>query len=171
MLGTVEVSGRPVLLRLAGEVAESVVDGPGLRYVLFAQGCPHRCPGCHNPNTHPLRGGTELPVDELHLRITANPLLAGVTFSGGEPFVQAEAFARLGERLAGCGLSIWCYTGYTYEALAASKRAAVHDLLAAADVLVDGRYLQERATPEVPFVGSSNQRVLTLAGGCPVTAA
>ena len=86
-------------LRIAGIVRESIVDGEGLRFVIFGQGCPHRCPGCHNPQTHDFSGGTVVPFSRLLSEIRKNPLLKGVTFSGGEPFCQAEAFARLARQI------------------------------------------------------------------------
>lgn len=107
------------MLRVSGIVEESIVDGPGYRFTVFTQGCLHGCPGCHNPQTHPLDGGTEVSADALFDQgLQRNPLLRGVTFSGGEPFLQAAALAPLAARIhAQTRLDVVTYTGYTYEAL------------------------------------------------------
>ncbi len=149
------------LLRVAGRVRESIVDGPGLRYVIFAQGCPHRCVGCHNPHTWDLDGGTLMDIEDLQTEIIKNPLLRGVTFSGGEPFCQAEVLAALARAVRAQGLDIWIYSGYTWEDLTTRGDPAWDALLHAADVLVDGPYLPERQTT-APFRGSDNQRVIDL---------
>ena len=104
-------------LRLAGTENDSIVDGPGIRFTIFVQGCPHHCPGCHNPQTHDFSGGTLTDTGELLKKIEENPLLDGVTFSGGEPFCQAPALAELGGQLRQRGLNIITYTGFTYEKL------------------------------------------------------
>lgn len=145
-------------LRIAGSARESIVDGEGLRYALFTQGCPHRCPGCHNPQTHPFAGGQELPVQQLWQDIRKNPLLDGITLSGGEPFCQALAAAELAALAQGAGLNVWVYTGYTLEELLQSAPARA--LLRCTDVLVDGRFDQGLRTLELPFRGSRNQRLL-----------
>jgi len=149
-------------LSIAGIEAESVVDGPGYRTVIFAQGCPHRCPGCHNPHTHPFEGGQEISVDEILSNIQKNPLLSGVTFSGGEPFSQADAFAALAEKVKETGLSVMVYTGYTFEELAAGfdQNPGWRALLAAADILVDGRFILSEKSLLLKFRGSANQRIL-----------
>ena len=90
-----ECNNKAPLLRLSGVISESIVDGPGFRYVVFTQGCPHGCPGCHNPQTHDFNGGTLIDPLTLLPEIDENPLLAGVTFSGGEPFCQPEALLPL----------------------------------------------------------------------------
>ena len=102
-------------LRIAGIVKESIVDGPGIRLVIFAQGCKHNCPGCHNPETHSFEGGNLISVEEILEKVKKNPLLDGVTFSGGDPFEQGEAFSILGEKVKTLGLNVMTYTGYTYE--------------------------------------------------------
>ena len=124
------------MLRVSGIVEESIVDGPGYRFTVFTQGCLHGCPGCHNPQTHPLDGGTEVSADALFDRIARNPLLRGVTFSGGEPFLQAAALAPLAARIhAQTRLDVVTYTGYTYEALrdGATAENAWADLLEQTD--------------------------------------
>ena len=103
-------------VNVAGIMPESIVDGPGFRYAVFVQGCPHGCPGCHNPETHPFEGGTPMVVEELFRQFERNPLLKGVTLSGGEPFCQAEALAKLAEMVHGAGKDVVTYTGYTFEA-------------------------------------------------------
>jgi anaerobic ribonucleoside-triphosphate reductase activating protein len=149
-------------IRIAGIEPESIVDGPGLRYVIFSQGCTHNCPGCHNPETHSFNGGTVDETSRIVDEILENPLLSGVTFSGGDPFSQPEPFIDIAERLKGKGLGIWCYTGYTIEELLEKGTEAQKKLLSHIDTLVDGRFILSRRTLSIPFVGSSNQRVLNL---------
>lgn len=150
------------LLRLAGIAEDSIVDGPGLRLTLFTQGCPHHCPGCHNPETHAPEGGSLYAPDAILARYAENPLLAGVTFSGGEPFLQAGPLARLAAAIHARGGTVVTYTGYVYEALAARaiRDADVARLLDATDLLIDGPYVQALRSLELPFRGSSNQRLL-----------
>src|SRR5690554_4064189 len=102
-------------IRIAGIIEETIVDGPGIRFVVFAQGCRHNCPGCHNPDTHSFTGGVSVPISKLLEQISKNPLLDGVTFSGGEPFEQAEPFGKLAIALKEKGLNVITYTGYTFE--------------------------------------------------------
>lgn len=149
-------------IRIAGIEPESIVDGPGLRYVIFSQGCTHNCPGCHNPETHSFYGGTVDETSRIVDEIMENPLLSGVTFSGGDPFSQPEPFIDIAERLRGKGLGIWCYTGYTFEELRENGTESQKKLLSLIDTLVDGRFVLSRRTLSIPFVGSSNQRVLDL---------
>ena len=148
--------------RIFGTVNDSIVDAPGLRYVIFFQGCPHRCPGCHNPGSHDPDGGELRSVDELLDEIRVNPLLSGVTFSGGEPFEQADVAAEIARRVRALGLNIWTYTGYLYEDLMASSDPAVQALLAYTDVLVDGPFIEERKSLLLHFRGSDNQRIIDL---------
>lgn len=147
-------------LRLAGTTAESIVDGPGLRYTVFVQGCPHGCPGCHNPQTHDFSAGFDKTVDELADDIARYPHLKGVTFSGGEPFCQAEGLYRLGRALKAQGRSLMAFTGYLFEELLALPDPYVGKLLGLLDLLVDGRFVQDQRTLELRFRGSANQRVL-----------
>lgn len=150
-------------LRVAGTVAESVADGPGIRYVIFVQGCPRSCPGCHNPQTQPLDGGTEMTAEEILGQIRRDPLISGVTFSGGEPFLQAEALAAIARECHQLGLSVMTYSGWTFEELVAGKNSAWNQLLAETDVLVDGPYRQELRSFSTKFRGSSNQRLVNVA--------
>lgn len=149
-------------IRIAGTVSESIVDGPGFRYVIFVQGCPHNCPGCHNPQTHDFSGGKLVDTDELFRECIEDPLNKGVTFSGGEPFCQAAALYELGKRFKERGFSLWCYSGWTWKELL--RQAEMHDdvsgLLSIIDVLVDGRFIEERKTLSLPFRGSENQRLI-----------
>ncbi|MCL2086484.1 MAG: anaerobic ribonucleoside-triphosphate reductase activating protein [Oscillospiraceae bacterium] len=144
-------------VRIAGIVRESVVDGPGIRYAIFAQGCPHLCKSCHNPETHDMSGGSFYDISAIIGEIEDNPLLDGVTFSGGEPFCQCAAFSEIAKRLSD-KYNIRCYTGYLYEELKAMNKPEVDELLSYIDVLVDGRYIDELRDFRLRFKGSSNQR-------------
>ena len=146
-------------IRIAGTVSESIVDGPGFRYTVFVQGCPHNCHGCHNPQTHDLNAGKLVDTDELFNECMEDPLNKGVTFSGGEPFLQAAALYELGKRFKERGMSRWCYSGWTWEELQA-RGEDVQKLLSITDVLVDGKFIEERRTLSLQFRGSDNQRLV-----------
>lgn len=147
------------MLYLAGVAGDSIVDGPGIRTTFFAQGCPHHCPGCHNPETWDFSGGTPMEEETLVEIVRENPLCRGVTFSGGEPFSQAEGFARLAELLKAEGYEVASYSGYTFEALVEGTEAQ-KKLLASIDVLIDGPFLMEEKSLELNFRGSRNQRII-----------
>ncbi len=149
-------------IRLAGTVNDSIVDGPGFRYTIFVQGCPHRCEGCHNPETHDFAGGRDEDTEKIIADFSKNILLSGITLSGGEPFCQAEACAEIAQGARKIGLSVWCYTGYTFEQLTAGFGAHPEweKLLKAVDVLIDGRFELENRSMECKWRGSRNQRVL-----------
>lgn len=147
-------------MRLSGIVEESIVDGPGLRYVLFTQGCPHHCKGCHNPQTHDFEGGFPFTAEAALTQIGENPLLAGVTLSGGEPFEQAQALCAVAEGVKTMRKNVMTYTGYTFEALLARNDYWTNRLLELTDVLVDGPYVESLRDLELQFRGSSNQRLL-----------
>jgi anaerobic ribonucleoside-triphosphate reductase activating protein len=148
-------------VRIAGVVNESVVDGPGIRTVIFFQGCPHACPGCHNPETWNFRGGRELSVSDLIRSLKVTPLISGVTFSGGEPFGQAEAASALGASLKALGLNLWVYTGFLWEQLLNNlKKPGYAELINLADVVVDGPFQQELKRSDLSFRGSTNQRLI-----------
>lgn len=149
-------------IRIAGTVSESIVDGPGFRYAIFVQGCPHNCPGCHNPQTHDFDGGRLVDTDELFNECIADPLNKGVTFSGGEPFCQPKPLYELGKRFKERGLSLWCYSGWTWKELwrQAEMKDDVAHLLSILDVLVDGRFIMERKSLSLQFRGSDNQRLI-----------
>ena len=147
-------------IRIAGIVQDSIVDGKGLRFVVFTQGCPHQCPGCHNPETHDIRGGTLMDVDEIIAQMYANPLCDGLTLSGGEPFFQPMCCTRIAKAAKERGMNVWCYTGYTLNEL--SSIPAADDLLAYVDVLVDGRFIQSKRSLDRDYRGSTNQRVIDM---------
>lgn len=149
-------------IRIAGVAGESVVDGPGLRFVVFAQGCPHRCRGCHNPETWDPCAGYEVLVKELLDDIHSNPLTRGVTLTGGDPFLQAAPMAALAAGVRQMGKDIITYTGYTWEQLLdmAAKEEGVKSLLHNTDILVDGPYIHELRDLKLVFRGSKNQRVI-----------
>lgn len=149
-------------IRIAGIISESVTDGEGLRYVIFTQGCPHHCFGCHNPKTHSFAGGYEVDTDSLKKEIFENPLLAGITFSGGEPFCQPKPLAELAKAVHSRGLNVWSYTGYTLEALRERNDEDINTLLSNIDVLVDGKFEMDLKDLTLPFRGSSNQRIIRL---------
>lgn len=154
------------LLRIAGIVKESVVDGPGLRYVIFTQGCPHKCVRCHNPHTHDSVGGYNIPILELLDSITNAKLISGVTFTGGEPFAQAEACAKLAKsiREKRPDLDIVSYSGYYHHELIAmaEKNLAIKEFLQLIDILIDGPYDVSKNNPKLPFRGSDNQSIIYL---------
>lgn len=149
-------------IRIAGTVNDSITDGPGIRYTVFTQGCPHHCAGCHNPQTWALDGGIEVSADDLLAEIQRNPLLKGVTFSGGEPLIQAEALLPLAVSIRKLGLELAIYTGYTFEQLLQMNDSAIMQLLSLADVLIDGQFVAAERNLELNFRGSSNQRILNL---------
>ncbi|HBF39261.1 MAG TPA: anaerobic ribonucleoside-triphosphate reductase activating protein [Firmicutes bacterium] len=149
------------MIRIAGIANESVVDGPGLRSTIFFQGCRHGCKGCHNPETWDPEGGSPVRLRDLIPKLRLNPLITGVTFSGGEPFLQAIAAAELGCFLKEQGLNLWVYTGYKWEYLLKnSMSSGFNELLNIADVLVDGPFQIENKSLQLPFRGSGNQRLI-----------
>jgi anaerobic ribonucleoside-triphosphate reductase activating protein len=155
-------------LRLAGVVRESIVDGPGIRFTVFAQGCPHHCQGCHNESTHDFNGGVETEIVSILREIDKNPLLSGVTLSGGEPFCQAEGFCVLARELKSRGLHVVTFSGYTYEELIELARSpgpdgtAVMGLLDLTDLLIDGRFELALRDLTLCFRGSQNQRLIDM---------
>ena len=159
-------------MRIYGLVQDSIVDGPGFRFSCFVQGCPHRCPGCHNPDSHDPGGGREMAVEEVAAQLLGNPMTDGLTLSGGEPFAQAEDCLALARAAHAHGLNVWSYSGWTFEHLRDRGSEAQRALLAELDVLVDGPFLLEERTLALPWRGSRNQRVLdvpaSLAAGAAV---
>ena len=149
-------------LKISGTVDDSIVDGEGYRFTIFTQGCPHACPGCHNPQTHDREGGYLVDTDELYRQICENPLLSGVTFSGGEPFLQPQVLAELARRLQARGLNITTYTGYTLEELQQLNSPAINELLDVTDILIDGPFLLAKRDLTLAFRGSHNQRIIDM---------
>jgi anaerobic ribonucleoside-triphosphate reductase activating protein len=149
-----------VVIRVAGIVEDSIVDGPGLRLVVFVQGCDKRCPGCHNPCSQPLSGGSIYKTDEIYERVAANPLCSGVTLSGGEPLLQAKALTPLARRVREAGLELAVYSGDTLEEIIERGDEAQLELLSLADTLIDGPFIIAEKTLTLPFRGSKNQRIL-----------
>lgn len=149
-------------IRIAGTVNDSIVDGDGIRFVVFVQGCIHNCDGCHNPQTHDFSGGFETDTDSLLEKILANPLLDGVTFSGGEPFCQPAPLYELGKKVKENGLNLVCYTGFTFEELLeiSKQEEDVKNLLGICDVLIDGPFILSKKNLLLKFRGSENQRIL-----------
>lgn len=149
-------------LQLAGIVKESIVDGKGIRYTVFTQGCPHHCPGCHNPQTWPFEGGETHTPREIFEDFRKNPLLKGITFSGGEPFCQPEPLTELAELVHSVGKDVTVYTGYVYEQLVEKHDPAIDALLAETDVLIDGPFIEAQKNLELLFRGSENQRLIDM---------
>ena len=153
-------------MRIANTVSDSIVDGPGLRFTVFTQGCPHRCPGCHNPGTHDPAGGREVSVAELAAELAAelsgNPLTDGLTLSGGEPFLQAAPLAGLAREIHALGKSVVTYTGSTIEQLLAGLEGhpGWEELLRQTDILIDGPFLEAQKSLNLRFRGSRNQRAI-----------
>ena len=149
-------------VRLAAIAYESLVNGPGMRRVYFAQGCKHNCEGCFNKDTHDFNGGELKDMDELIDDAIGNPMLKGVTFSGGDPLEQAESFVYMAKAFKKAGLNIWCYTGYTFEILLEKMKNedSIRELIENIDVLVDGRFEINNKKEGLRFRGSSNQRII-----------
>lgn len=141
-------------IQICGFEPESIVDGEGVRFVVFVQGCPHRCEGCHNPQSHDFNAGTEYDTWDIISMIRKNPLIQGVTLSGGEPFCQPEACLEIAKAVHQMGKNVWCFTGYElYEVIG-------NPLLKEIDVLIDGKFILAEKSYNLKFRGSSNQRVI-----------
>lgn len=149
-------------IRLAGVVPESIVDGPGYRLAVFVQGCPHACPGCHNPKTHDFAGGYLADTAEIIAKMGKNPLVRGVTLTGGEPMMQAQALCEIAAAAKEKGLNVWCYTGYTLEVLEKENHPWRMRLLELIDVLVDGPYIAHERSLDLLYCGSKNQRLIDM---------
>lgn len=146
-------------IRISGITPESIVDGEGIRYVVFTQGCPHHCPGCHNPSTHSFDGGKLISLLDIIKDIRENAeYIDGITLSGGEPFCQPYQCSIIAREAQKLGLSVWCYTGYSFEDLYEKKDALA--LLKFVDVLVDGPFIIEERSLDLDFRGSRNQRLI-----------
>lgn len=147
-------------ISLSGVTGDSIVDGPGIRLTIFTQGCPHHCPGCHNPQTHDSNGGSWGDTEDILQAAAENPLLDGITLSGGDPFMQPVPCLALAKGAHKLGLNVWTYTGYTWEALWAENDPEKLALLKETDVLVDGPFLLAERSLELRYKGSKNQRTI-----------
>lgn len=147
-------------ISLSGVTGDSIVDGPGLRLTIFTQGCPHHCPGCHNPQTHDPNGGSWGDTEDILAAAAENPLLDGITLSGGDPFMQSIPCLELAKGAHKLGLNVWTYTGYTWEALWEENDPEKIALLKETDVLIDGPFLLAERSLELQFKGSRNQRTI-----------
>lgn len=149
-------------IRLSGIAYESLVNGPGMRRVFFSQGCKHNCNGCFNPDTHDFFAGEDRDMDELIKDVLDNPILKGVTFSGGDPFERAEEFAYMAREFKKHNLNIWSYTGYTFEYILGNidEIPGWRDLLECIDVLVDGKFEKNKMQDNLRYRGSVNQRII-----------
>ena len=142
-------------------IEDTVVDGPGFRTTVYAAGCRHQCPGCHNPESWNIAHGHEMEIRELADRLLSDPF-SNITFSGGDPLEQVEAFTELARLIqAESKKNIWCYTGYRFEEVCRSRKLS--QILPCIDVLVDGRYNQQLRDTSLLFRGSSNQRLVDVA--------
>ncbi len=156
-------AGEIMELQVAGFLDNSMVNGKGLRSVLFVSGCNHNCEGCHNKVMQAFDYGDKVNIDDLLNRIKHNvPLINGVTFSGGEPFEQAKGLSVLAEKVKKQGLNLWCYTGYTYEKILQSNDEHKIKLLKYIDVLVDGKFEKNLTEGSSKYAGSSNQRIINV---------
>ena len=147
------------VVRLAADIQpDSILDGSGIRTVIWFQGCLHNCKGCQNPETHDMNGGIVVDVDELKMKLKNLKYQSGITLSGGDPFFQPEAALEIAKFAKSIGLNVWAYTGFTYEALLSDKSRL--DLLKNVDVLVDGKFMMDKKSLNCKFRGSTNQRLI-----------
>ena len=151
-------------IRLATPVimGDSIVDGEGIRAVIWTQGCSHKCPGCQNPQTHSFDDGFLLDIKEVKEQIDALDGQDGITFSGGDPLYQVEECLELAKYIKSKKMNIWCYTGFTYETLLSLSKnnPKIIEFLKTIDVLVDGPFILEKKSLDCPFRGSTNQRII-----------
>lgn len=147
------------MLRISGIESESIVDGEGIRYVIFTQGCPHHCPGCHNPQTHSFNKGKLVSTDEILIDISkSKDYIDGITLSGGEPFCQSNQCSIIAEKAHEMGLTVWCYTGYLFEELYGRDDRLLNHI----DILVDGPFVLNERSLDLEFRGSKNQRIINV---------
>jgi anaerobic ribonucleoside-triphosphate reductase activating protein len=150
-------------MRISGIATESIVDGPGVRFVIFAQGCPHGCEKCHNPETWAVDGGAEIPLRKIVNRVTrTKKKYRGLTLSGGEPFMQADELSLVAAAAKKKGWDVVTFTGYLYEELSQSEDLGVQALLTATDILIDGPFVYDLLDTTLPFRGSANQRMINM---------
>lgn len=145
-------------IRINGVVNDSIVDGPGLRYTIFTQGCPHHCTGCHNPETHDANGGYDMEISKIMDEIKENPLLSGVTFSGGEPFLHIDELSFLANEIKKRNLHLIIYTGFTWEEII--KNSSMLKLAKLSDLIIDGKFVEQERSLNIKFRGSKNQRII-----------
>ncbi len=146
-------------IRLASSLQpDSIVDGPGIRTVIWTQGCSHNCKGCQNPSTHDFKGGFSVPIEEVNKQLDELKAQQGITFSGGDPMFQPKQCTEIAKHAKDLGLDIWCYTGFTYEEVLKSKDMS--EFLKYIDVLVDGKFEIDKFSLDLDFRGSSNQRII-----------
>ncbi len=155
------MNGKKESVSIAGVKKHTTVNGPGVRYTVFMQGCEHGCKGCHNPETHDPDGGKTIPVKELIDDILATKYIDGVTLSGGDPLLQADQCRDIVEALKSKGLNIWLYSGFTFDEVIEGKAGeAAREVLNFIDVMVDGRFVESLLSEEHIWRGSSNQRLI-----------
>lgn len=150
-----------MVVRLAADIQpDSILDGSGIRTVIWFQGCLHNCKGCQNPETHDMNGGMVVDIDEIKMKLKNLKYQSGITLSGGDPFFQPEAALEIAKFAKSIGLNVWAYTGFTYEALLSDKSRL--DLLKYVDVLVDGKFMIDKKSLNCKFRGSTNQRLINV---------
>lgn len=149
-------------IRIAGVIRESIVDGPGIRFVVFTQGCKHNCEGCQNPETHSFNGGYITDTQKIINEVKKNPLIKGVTLSGGDPLFQPEATLDLCKKLKENNYNVIIYTGFTYEQLVSMKNETIMEILSNCDTLVDGKFVLKLRSLSCRFRGSTNQRLVNV---------
>jgi len=147
-------------LKISSYIQDSIVDGQGLRFALFTQGCPHHCAGCHNPGTHDPDGGFEAATADVISAMLSNPLTDGLTLSGGEPFAQAADCAEIAAAAKNAGLNVWAYSGWTFGEILGGAAPHGAELLRLCDVLVDGRFELSERSLSLKWRGSANQRLV-----------
>ena len=150
------------MIRVLDIIEDTMVDGPGFRTSIYCAGCNHQCPGCHNPQTHDPEDGNWISTDKLLEEIGKNPMLKGVTFSGGEPFEQPAPLAELAKGVTEMGLDLVSYSGYTFEELLqmAEENEDSRYIIEQCRMIIDGRFIEEKKTLALPFRGSTNQRLI-----------
>ena len=156
-------------MQIAGKIDNSLVNGDGMRFVLFMSGCPHKCIGCHNEEMQNYNYGDSIEIDEIFNTIKSNMgIINGITYSGGEPFEQPESLIMLSKRIKNeLNINIWCYTGYLLEDILDSSNFKQIELLNYIDVLIDGKFDINKTSNPLKYTGSSNQRIIYLKEGIP----
>ena len=146
-------------IRLAADLQpDSIVDGEGIRTVVWTQGCSHACPGCHNPGTHDFKSGADVDLEEIKEKLSKLKGQDGITLSGGDPLYQVEASTEIAKYAHSLGMDVWCYTGFTYEEIVSNEKLS--KILDEIDILVDGKFKIEEFSLDLKFKGSKNQRII-----------